>query len=66
MRVFKFSLGDLYRHADAGEWEFSIGTITSDFEYDNKRSLFSIGKVCDYWHIDILWFNVAPKILNKG
>jgi len=62
--MLKFELLSFYRHVWDSEWHFSICLIENDFEYDDSRSLFSVGKKDELWFLELFWIRVLPKSYN--
>lgn len=60
--MFKFELISCYYHYFDSCWSFDVFLIQNDFEYDESRSLLSIGKKDKIWFLDLFWIRVLPKI----
>ena len=56
-----FNLGvmSFYYHKYDSEWYFSIFDVTSNFEYNDSRSLFCLGKRGCIWRLELFWIRIA-------
>ena len=63
--MLKFELLSFYRHKWDSEWHFNICLLENDFEYDDSRSLFSIGKKDDLWFLGLFWIRILPRSYDE-